>query len=161
MTWLAPRLTPAVAGDARPCIASIPNTTTTRTATRAPVLPCRGRAPERVMAMVIALHRIHAPTAPRLRCERRPPFALSVRGEPTRLVDGEDRGAEQDQQADAGVDHVGGIPQRGEVGGRQACLGRYGCVRVDRLRVSEQDGGGEQVEYEFEQHPVVPKQPPC
>src|SRR6266545_5616547 len=120
MTWLAPRLTLAVAGDARPCIASIPNTTTTRTATRAPVLPCRGRAPERVMAMVIALHRIHAPTAPRLRCERRPPFALSVRGEPTRLVDGEDRGAEQDQQADAGVDHVGGIPQRGEVGGRQA-----------------------------------------
>lgn len=87
-------------------------------------------------------------------------FALAVPGHAPRLVDGEHRGREQQEQAGACVQDGRSAPQAAELpvgGGRPR---RHVGQEGEGLHVQQQDAPGEDVDDQLRHHPVVAQQPP-
>ena len=87
-------------------------------------------------------------------------LALPVAGHAPGLIDRQRRGDKQQQEGGAGVKHRGWAPQPAKVATGKGCRRRNVAQAVKGLYVEQQDDGGNDVDQEFEQNPVMPEQAP-
>src|SRR5215216_712120 len=87
-------------------------------------------------------------------------LALPAAGHASGLVDGQCRGHQQEQKGGGGVKSWGWVPEPVKLITGQGRLSRNVAQVVKGLHVEQQDDGGDEVDHELEQDPVVSEQAP-